>query len=273
MIFKSYNHRVSIILSFVSFFLFAKLGKAQDQLVYKSGFLPKPDTVHIFKPKNYDGQDKWPVIYLLHGYGGNYNQWNKIMNAQKYADEYGFIIVCPDGFNSWYLNSPVKKDWQLESFFFDELFPDISKKYKTDQTKTFISGLSMGGHGALSLFLQKPELFLSAGSSSGLMDLKSSGNKFGIANLLGTADTNADVWRQFSVINHIDKLAGTPKQFIFDCGSEDLFYGINNTLRQKCDSLKINATYIAQPGKHDKAYWAKSIRQHFDFFKTLIDKQ
>ncbi|MGB4773897.1 MAG: alpha/beta hydrolase family protein [Daejeonella sp.] len=244
---------------------------AQDKLIYQSKNLSKADTVLVFKPKQYAKRNLYPVIYLLHGYSGNYNQWNRIMNAQKYADEYGFIIVCPDGlFNSWYFNSPVKKDSQFEAFFFDELVPDINKKYKTDTSKIFISGLSMGGHGALYLFLQKPELFLSAGSTSGVMDLKSSGDKYGISDLLGKPGDSDPAWYKYSVNGNIDKLAGTSKQIIFDCGTSDRFYLVNNDLRKKCDSLKINATYISQPGNHDQSYWAKSIRQHFDFFKTLI---
>ena len=151
--------------------LFVALGcmaKAQDQLVYQSRNLPRADTTWVFKPKNYQQKEKLPVIFLLHGYSGNYKQWHNIMDAQKYADEYGFIIVCPDGlFSSWYINSPVKKDWQYENFFFQELYPDIQKKYKADPNKVFISGLSMGGHGALYLFIQHQELFAGAGSTSG----------------------------------------------------------------------------------------------------------
>ena len=159
--------------------------KAQDQLIYKSKNLPSADTTWVFKPKNYAQTDKLPLIFLLHGYSGNYKQWNNIMDAQKYADQYGFIIVCPDGlFSSWYLNSPVKKDWQFESFFFDELYPDIQKKYKVDPQNVFISGLSMGGHGALHLFIQKPELFSGAGSTSGGIKLSDGFGKFGLGDLL-----------------------------------------------------------------------------------------
>ncbi|WP_410221787.1 alpha/beta hydrolase [Pedobacter sp.] len=249
------------------------LASAQDQLVYQSKNLSKPDTVWVFTPKNNPKQVKTPVIFLLHGYGGTYKQWNSIMNAQKYADEYGFTIVCPDGLNnSWYINSPVKKDGQYESFFFDELYPDIMKKYKVDTRNIFISGLSMGGHGALYFFIKRPELFSGAGSTSGGVRLLDSFGKYGIAALLGEEHAENDLWKKYSVIDNIQLLKGNPKPIIFDCGNEDMFYKSNNDLKQKCDELKLNATYISQPGKHNRAYWSKSIKQQFEFFTSQLTK-
>jgi putative tributyrin esterase len=245
--------------------------KAQEQLIYQSKNLSKPDTIWVFKPKNHNDKSASPLIFLLHGYGGNYKQWHNIMDAQKYADDYGFIIVCPDGLlNSWYVNSPVKKDWQYESFFFDELFPDILRKYKPSEKKIFISGLSMGGHGALYLFIKHPELFASAGSTSGGVKLTNAFSKYGLGDLLGNPPKEDLAWKQFAVIENIDKLKTLDKAFIFDCGSGDFFYQSNNELKIKCDQLKLKATYISQPGAHNKAYWAKSIKQQFEYFKALL---
>ncbi|RYG20430.1 MAG: esterase [Chitinophagaceae bacterium] len=253
-------------------FLYGCVALAQDQLVYKSKNLTKPDTTWVFKPQNYQQKEKLPVLFLLHGYSGNYKQWDKIMDAQKYANEYGMIIVCPDGlFSSWYINSPVKSDMQFESFFFDELFPDIKAKYKIDAANVFISGLSMGGHGALYLFIKHPELFKSAGSTSGGIQLSDGFGKYGLGEILGNPPATSELWQKYSVTTLIDQLKGNKKPFIFDCGSDDFFYQSNNALKQKCDELKLNATYISQPGAHNRAYWAKSIKQQAEFFKALIN--
>lgn len=242
---------------------------AQEQIIYQSKNLPKADTTWVFVPKNYKKLAKAPLIYLLHGYSGNYKQWHNIMDAQKYADEFGFIIVCPDGlFSSWYINSPAKADWQYESFFFDELYPDINKRYKVDEQKIFISGLSMGGHGAFYFFTKHPDLFASAGSTSGGVKLSDGFGKFGLGELLGNPLADSKIWDEYSVMNTITKLAGNKKPIIFDCGADDFFYVSNNQLKQKCDQLKLNATYISQPGAHNKTYWAKSIRQQFIFFNN-----
>lgn len=261
---------MKIYLSILICFAFSFSALAQDQLVYQSKNLAKPDTTWVFKPQNYMQKDKLPLIFLLHGYGGNYKQWHGIMDAQKYANDYGFIIVCPDGlYNSWYLNSPVKSDRQFESFFFDELFPQLKSKYKVDEKNVFITGLSMGGHGALSLFIKHPELFKSAGSTSGGVKLSDGYGKWDLADLLGNPTKEDKVWQTYAVLSNIDRLKGNDKPFIFDCGAADFFYQSNNELKQKCDQLKLNATYISQPGGHNKAYWAKSIQQQFEFFKNL----
>jgi S-formylglutathione hydrolase FrmB len=260
----------SYLILLLIFFSFPVFG--QETIVYKSKNLSKPDTTWVFKPTNYQEKEKLPVLFLLHGYSGNYKQWHGIMDAQKYANDYGFIIVCPDGlFSSWYLNSPVKSDMQFETFFFDELFPDIKSKYKVDANNVFISGLSMGGHGALYLFLKQEALFKSAGSTSGGIKLSDGFGKYGLGPILGNPPADSDLWQKYSVTSMIDQLKGNKKPFIFDCGSDDFFYQANNELKQKCDRLKLNATYISQPGAHNKAYWAKSIKQQFEFFKSLIN--
>lgn len=193
------------------------------------------------------------------------------MDAQKYADDYGYILICPDGLvKSWYLNSPAKPEWQYENFFFDELLPRIKSDFQVDTSKLFITGLSMGGHGALWLFLKHPEEFKSAGSTSGGINLRDAIGKFGVPELLGNPQKDSDIWLKYSVIFNIDKLAGSKKQIIFDCGSGDFFYQSNNEFKRKCDSLKINATYISQPGTHNAAYWKKSIKQQFEFFSKLL---
>ncbi|MET4082428.1 putative tributyrin esterase [Pedobacter sp. UYP30] len=245
---------------------------AQKQLVFNSKNLPRTDTVWVFTPHNMSKHKTLPTVFLLHGFSANYKQWNSIMDAQKYADDFGYILVCPDGlFNSWYINSPAKKDWQYESFFFDELMPKIKTDFPVDTSNVFITGLSMGGHGALYLFLKHPELFKSAGSTSGGVDLTDPIGQFGVPDLLGNPSHDSDIWLQYSVIGNIDKLKGSKKQIIFDDGNSDFFYHANNNLKKKCDSLKINATYTQQPGSHNATYWKKSIKQQFAFFKTIVD--
>ncbi|RZK50611.1 MAG: esterase [Pedobacter sp.] len=243
---------------------------AQEQVIYTSKYLPKPDTTWVFTPKQWNGTEKLPAIILLHGYSGSYKQWDQIMGAQQYADEYNFVIICPDGlYNSWYLNSPVKSDWQFEDFFYKEFYPDVQKRKSVDPTQIFITGLSMGGHGAMYLFSKKPELFKSAGSTSGGVNLLDGVGKWGLNELLGSHDKADAVWQNYSVMHWIENLKGNAKPFIIDCGMDDFFYESNNKLKQITDALKLNATYISQPGNHSRTYWKKSIKQQFEFFKLL----
>ena len=249
-------------------------GQAQEQLLLKATTIPGTDTVWVFTPAGYDPAVRsYPAVVLLHGHDGSYRQWDGIMGAQQYADAYGFIIICPDGFrDSWYFNSPVKKDHQYADFFFKYLLPSLKQKYRIDAGNLFISGLSMGGHGALYLFSQRPELFRSAGSTSGVFDLRPSSDRYGLTALLGQLSTEQVTWIRFSVMGNAEKIAAAQKESIFDCGVSDRFYGVNNDFRQVCLNLNIPATFISQPGSHDRAYWRKSIRQHFEFFKRLANQ-
>ena len=55
-----------------------------------------------------------PVIYLLHGYGGNARTWVGIKpDLPKIADEKGIFFVCPDGKNTWYWDSPLNADVRM----------------------------------------------------------------------------------------------------------------------------------------------------------------
>jgi putative tributyrin esterase len=265
--------RICLLLAFL---LVANWIFAQETLVIPSDNLQTSDTVWVYKPENYTTKNKhkYPVLYLLHGHGGNYKSWSTIIDLQKLADEYQFLIVCPDGLKkSWYINSPQQDSIQYEDFFLKELMPAIAKKFAEDSSKILISGNSMGGYGAMWLFLKHPDLFLSAGSTSGVLNLRYSANKKTLSYLLGAYSEDNTLFDDYSPINLLKNIAGTAKEIIFDSGTEDYLYITSQQFRQKCDELKIKATYIAQPGAHTGNYWSKSILQQFEFFKAIVDKQ
>lgn len=248
---------------------------AQEQFVLRSSFIPAPDTGWVYIPSNYDkDQASYPVVYLLHGFAGSYQQWSDITNVQKLANRFGFVIVCPDAFyDSWYLNSPIKENYQYESFFFNVLMPEIIKRYRVNKEQTFITGLSMGGHGALYLFSQRPELFLSAGSTSGVVNLVRVDTSYGLGEVLGKWPKHRDRWKRYSVIKNLKSIKKSGKKIIFDVGRSDPFFEMNKALSQKTDSLGINATFIVRPGGHTYTYWKKAIPYHFFFFKQILRKR
>ena len=93
-----------------------------------------------------------PAVYLLHGYGGNARTWIGIRpELPQIADEKGIIFVCPDGKNSWYWDSPKDPSYRYETFISSELVNYTDTHYAAIPEKRgrAITGLSMGGHGAL----------------------------------------------------------------------------------------------------------------------------
>jgi len=255
--------------------------QVQEKWILKSEYLSHPDTVLVFKPKTYNKTVKYPLVYLLHGYSENYKQWSQTTDLQKLADQYGFIIVTPDGYTSYYINSPVNKGSRYEDFFFKNLVPKVHSSYSIDQNNIFICGLSMGGYGALRYFILHPDYFNTAGSTSGALEInypnfqkvsqhfwQSNRMTDDLIRNLGNPKT-AD-WNKYSISTLLKENINFKKPFIFDCGMEDVLYSNSLNLKQLADRLKIPATFISQPGDHNTEYWSKSIEQHFVYFKQHI---
>ena len=131
--------------------------KTDTVLVTSSSMDTAIKVVVIIPDQAYSRQTACPVIYLLHGYGGYEQSWIKQKtNLPEIADEKAVFFVCPDGKSSWYMNSSIKKSSQFETFVSSELIQFIDNNYMTlpQKSKRAITGLSMGGHGALYLSMR-----------------------------------------------------------------------------------------------------------------------
>ncbi|MFH2143294.1 MAG: alpha/beta hydrolase-fold protein [Bacteroidota bacterium] len=252
----------------VVFVLFIFSGFSQNLHVIKSSYLSNVDSILVFVPENYNRIEKYPVVFLLHGYSGNYKTWNKIIPLQEYANNLNFIIVCPDGlYNSWYINSPVRENCQYESFFFMRLIPCIFQKYSVDHNLIFITGLSMGGFGALHLFSNHPGLFNAAGSTSGLLQPELFADEYDINLFFGNSP------EKYSLMTNISKFKNIKNELIIDCGTEDEFKPLNDNFYDNCRKKGIPIKYFSLKGSHNREYWKKSIIQHLKYFKQLSDKK
>lgn len=249
--------------------LFALLTNAQQQFVIESNYLVKPDTVWVFTPDDHNKEKAFPVVYLLHGWSGNYHHWNDMIDCQLYANNYNTIIVCPDGlYDSWYINSPVQTENDYTSFFSSDLIPLISENFSTNKDSIFITGLSMGGHGSLNLFELFPNYFQSAGSLSGLLDLTNWSEYYGISRILNLdkSENNDEVLWNYSVAGNLDKIKSIDKKIIVSCGTEDAFFKINEQFVDFCMENNIDVTFLKSTGTHNAIYWRSAVVHHFDFF-------
>lgn len=257
--------------------------QAQDKWILESEYLSQSDTVLVFKPNTYNNSQKYPLVYLLHGYSENYQQWSQTTDLQKLADQYGFIIVTPDGFTSYYINSPTNKGSQYEDFFFKDLVPKVHKTFNIDDNNIFISGLSMGGYGALRYFILHPDYFSTAGSTSGALKIDYPNfqkvsqlfwqtNRMTDDLIKNIGNPKTENWNAYSILTLLEQNPDFKKPFIFDCGTEDILYSNSADLKAETDSLKIPTTFISQPGDHNTEYWNKSIEHHFVYFQQHLTK-
>jgi putative tributyrin esterase len=254
--------------------------KAQEKWSIPTEYLSKADNVLIYKPDLYDKNKSYSLVYLLHGYTNNETEWSKTTDLQQLANQYQMIIVCPDAGITWYFSSSYNMKSRMEDFFFKDLVPKVNASYNINQKNVFISGLSMGGYGAMRYFALHPDYFNTAASTSGALEidydfLKGLSKQFfldtrvtdELIQLVG--DPSKVDWHQYAIKNLL-KVSHLKKPFLIDCGTEDPLLPLTTALKETCDSLKIPLTYILQPGNHDKSYWNKSIEQHFVYFKQHI---
>lgn len=216
-----------------------------------------------------------PVIYLLHGYSGSENQWPGIKpSLPEIADKHGLVFVCPDGKNSWYWDSPLNPSYRYETFVSSELVNYIDNHYPTkkERESRAITGLSMGGHGALWIAFRHTDTFGAAGSTSGGVDIRPFPKNWEMSTQLGEKENNEKVWNEHTVINQVDKIKNGGLAIIFDCGTDDFFFEVNNNFHQKLLDYKINHDYIVRPGGHDNNYWRNSIDYQILFFVKYFNK-
>lgn len=261
------------LLSLVAFFALSLQAAVVDTLQIRSSAMNKDIQTVIVLPGN--GKTTAPVVYLLHGYGGNAKTWISVKpNLPELADLYGIIFVCPDGKNSWYWDSPVDPSSRYETFVSKELIHYIDTNYPTvkDRKGRAITGLSMGGHGAMWLSFRHKDLFGAAGSTSGGVDIRPFPNSWQMSSLLGKESENQKVWDNHTVINQIDRLNNGELAIIFDCGYDDFFFEVNNDFHKKLRKYKIDHDFIVRPGGHNGEYWRNSIDYQIIFFKKYFDK-
>lgn len=256
------------------FFTSAKAGIV-DTVESYSPSMKKNIKAVVITPDNYATGKNYPVVYLLHGAGGNYAMWINIApNLKQLVDVYQMIIVCPDAKNSWYFDSPMDESYKYETYVSNELVNWIDSKYKTikDRSGRAITGLSMGGHGGLYLSFKHQDVYGAAGSMSGGVDIRPFPKNWNIADRLGTYAQHPENWEKNSVINMTHLLTPNSLSLIIDCGTEDFFFNVNNKLHEKLLDYNIPHEYTVRPGVHNGPYWTNAINYQILYMSRYFNK-
>jgi len=252
---------------------------------------------NVVLPPNYAARnERYPVLYLLHGYSGNYTNWARNA-APRYAAAYDLIVVMPDAGNSWYANWAEVEDGRKENWedcMINDLIPHVDSTYRTIAAREgrAINGLSMGGYGALMLGLKHPELFSAIGSHSGALGYARSAaqrlrtgdepakKKFGRklsdepnpaigiegfssqverspkGKLFANAE-QADACDPFKLVLAVSR-EKLPHIYV-DCGTEDGLLESSRDFARVLMDNKIPFTYAESAGGHNGAYWSREV--------------
>ena len=233
----------------------------------------------VFLPASYSAPQaqaqRYPVLYLLHGLGGNAQsavldgEWNALQDLRRDHKVGDFLVVAPDGRDTFYINSRDGKTLYGD-FFLREFMPYIERSYRVQagRASRAITGFSMGGYGALRIAFAHPELFGSVSAHSaalmreppmGVNAGASSGNP--AAQLLTKVFGNPidlKFWNLNSpfVLAKQNAALLSKMKIYFDCGTEDSFgfYTGASEMHQALDALKIPHEFHLYPGGHSVSY-------------------
>lgn len=215
---------------------------------------------------------RYPVLYLLHGLTGHFDNWTNLTKLSDYAKAYDVIIVTPEGGNGWYTDSVSNDQEKWESYIVQELIPEVDKKFRTLPTrdKRAIAGLSMGGFGSLKFGLKYPDKFVLAGSFSGALGAaqiteKTVGGAIGktIDGIFGPVESETRKSNDlFGIIRSLTPETMKSIPFIYlDCGTEDFLFQNNREFVNLLVEKKVSHEYRQLPGVHDWKYWDKQVQE------------
>ena len=240
----------------------------------KSSLMGREMPYRVILPTGYSsrGEERFPVIYLLHGLTGSYSNWTELTSLGIYAQAYKVIIVTPEGGNGWYTDSVANPSDKFESYIIQELIPEIEKKYRAipARDKRAIAGLSMGGYGALKFGLKHPDKFVIAGSFSGALGAASFTEKeipgaIGktIDGIFGPAGSETRMSNDiFGMIRSMtpERMKAMPFLYL-DCGTEDFLFTNNRQFVDLLVEKKVPHEFRQLPGAHNWKYWGKQVQE------------
>jgi len=239
-------------------------------IAFFSKSLDRPTTYIAILPDGYDDGTSYPVLYLLHGATGGFRDWDTLAPIEADLAPYRMIVITPDGGQfGWYLDSKIKPDSRYESFITRDLIENVDSRFHTvaDRSGRGIAGLSMGGHGALSLAAKHPELFSSASSMSGIVKITNHPKSWHLPDILGPLEKNRAEWEANSVYELANRFTTAGVALLFDCGNKDATGATkdNAQLDERLKHLHITHLYHQYPGGHTWDYWRTHVPEHFAF--------
>ena len=222
-------------------------------------------------PPGYHEQPKsYPVLYLLHGSGHTPHSVLSEVCLQEHMALLGeAVCVIPDGEQGWWLDSPVVSDSHYGQYLL-ELVRYVERWYRTVASRTArgVCGFSMGGYGAMLLAAQHPEVFGSASSLLGPLDIAQMYPDYHRLRLL--LGPHLSTWQRYNPTRLASSLARTSLRF---CTAEEAFdRPQNEALAEALRALGISFEYRVYSGGHDAAFVRERIGAHLSFHRRRVSK-
>ena len=220
----------------------------------------------VLLPMDYENGGGFPVLYLLHGLGGDYKDWDTMTALQKHAKNLPIIIAMPDADDSWYTNSATVPADKFEDYVAKDFVSEVDTRFKTirDRHGRAIAGVSMGGYGALKFSL-KWQLFSFAGSLSGALNAAQNLDELRpdfrkqLRVVYGNAGSQTRSENDVFILLNAPHPDPNPYLYLA-CGTEDFFLDTNRAFAQQLSSKKLAHEYHENPGGHTWEYWDRELQ-------------
>jgi S-formylglutathione hydrolase FrmB len=262
-----------------------------------SRILKSPVHYCVYLPASYGaGATKhpaqtYPVLYFLHGLGDNertlFNSggWTLIDDLQRQHKIGEFIIVAPEGGRAFYINS-ADGSLRYSDFFLQEFIPLVEGKYRIAKGRNnrAISGISMGGYGALRFAFSHTEMFGAVSAQSAALITESpqeldTGARSGapLGKLLAAVFGNPiDVqhWKNNSpfVLATVNRAALRRLAIYFNCGQDD-DYGFEkgaSALHEQLEKEGVKHEYHPYEGDHSLRYFLTHFPEVMEFHSAAF---
>ena len=242
-----------------------------QDVTFPSVSLNRPMTYRVVVPRDLRQAEKLPVIYLLHGGGGDFREWTNYSDVAKFA-EHRVLLVMPEGNSSYYVNSATNANDRYEDYVVKDLIADVEKRFPVgaDRSHRAIAGISMGGFGAVKLALSHPDLFVTAAGISSAIDVPR--RPFSIKRVSQWTH-HRSIFGPWGSPERRDKdpfvLAKsadpTKTPFLYlTCGEQEGLMPANRQFAALLDKQRIPHIFVPGPGGHDWNQWNRVIPKVFD---------
>ena len=232
----------------------------------QSAALGQEVKINVLLPDDYaaSGDKRYPVVYLLHGYGGDYSEWTRVGVADR-TQGLSVILAMPEGDKSFYVNHYQDPKGRWEDYIAQDVVSWIDANYRSIPRAEgrAICGLSMGGYGAMVVGLRHPELFRSIASHSGALGVPGGLRDGEIGERLRKIfgpDDSAERTKYDLVRLATDLKPELRPHLYIDCGSGDFLLESNRKFVADLARLKVPYEYREVPGGHTFEYWKLNVR-------------
>lgn len=206
---------------------------------------------HLTHKKKY----RYPVLYLLHGWGNNHATWNGYTNIELFAEEQNIAVVMISGENGFYVD--YESDNKYNTFIDKELKDFVCSMFPVSERAedSYIAGLSMGGRGALMQGLLHPDQYGMIGAFSSPIEMD-------------IPFVSKDEQEKFNLHFISSQIADNKKVSIYlACGEKDPFYEENKKFAEYLKEKGVDVKWISAPGYgHEWRFWDNIVEK---FLKTL----